>query len=99
MALPVFIGDEVTAAGYRLAGIEVRVPGAPGEMARELARAREAGAAVILLGADLAQHVPEASLHRAIAAAAPPVVIVPDAAGRGTVPDLASRIRSRIGLE
>lgn len=99
MALPVFIGDEVTAAGYRLAGVEVRVPGAPGETAREIQRARDGGATLVLVSAGLAGDVPDAALDDAIAAAAPPVVIVPDAAGRGRVPDLASRVRSRIGLE
>jgi len=27
VSLPVFIGDEVSACGYRLAGLQVRVPG------------------------------------------------------------------------
>ena len=33
MAVPAFVGDEVTAAGYRLAGARVRVPAAGDETA------------------------------------------------------------------
>lgn len=99
MGPPVFIGDEVTAAGWRLAGLDTCVPDTPSEAARALARARAGGASLVLLSAEYAAHVPEDRLHRAIASASPPVAIVPDAPGRAAVPDLAARVRSRIGLE
>ena len=38
MTVPIYLGDEVSAAGFRLAGVSVRTPG-PGEAARALAEA------------------------------------------------------------
>ncbi|MFW6023656.1 MAG: V-type ATP synthase subunit F, partial [Myxococcota bacterium] len=55
MGRPVFIGDEVTAAGYRLAGLDVRVP--PPEDAGEALRAARATAPIVLVTAEVVEHV------------------------------------------
>lgn len=98
MPLPVFIGDEVTACGYRLAGADVRMP-APREAAHALRRARREQPPLILMTAEYAERVPEDQLHAALAALAPPLLVVPDAAGRVPVPDLVGRIRAQVGVE
>ena len=97
MAAPVYLGDELGAAGYRLAGAEVDCPARGGETAA-LARAR-ARAPLVLLSAAVAAGIAEAELRRALAAPAPLVLIVPDLHGEVPLPDLAARLRAQLGFE
>jgi vacuolar-type H+-ATPase subunit F/Vma7 len=97
MAAPVYLGDEVSAAGYRLAGALVRTPAAD-EAADALAWAC-AQAPLVLVSAPVAAAVPEAALRAALAAPAPLVLIVPDLHGDVPWPDLAARLRAQLGLE
>jgi len=97
MAAPFYIGDEVSAAGWRLAGVRVEVP-APGGESAALLTAREE-APLVLVSAAVAARLPEAELHAALAALAPPTLIVPDLAGEAAVPDVAARLRRQLGLE
>jgi vacuolar-type H+-ATPase subunit F/Vma7 len=92
-----FVGDAVTASGYRLAGVAVHVP-APGEEAAALERAC-GEARVVLVALDTALNIPLAGLERAIAAQSPLVLIVPDPAGRRSPVDPAARVRRQLGLE
>ena len=57
MARVWYIGDEATAAGYRLAGAEVRVP-ATDEALEVFRRARESEAELILLSGALVAALP-----------------------------------------
>ena len=93
----VFIGDELSAAGFRLTGIETMVPepDAAGE-ALEAARQR---ASLIVMTADLAQRVPPAVLEAALLEETPTLAIVPDVLLRTPLPDLARRLRSALGIE
>lgn len=98
MGSPVFIGDPVTAAGYRLAGASVRTPGPTG--AETALRAAVADApSFIILTVSYAKNVNEDLLEEVLAAFAPPVLIVPDAPGRTEMPDWGSDIRQRIMAE
>jgi vacuolar-type H+-ATPase subunit F/Vma7 len=97
MGAPCYVGDEVTAAGFRLAGLRVRVP-APGDEAPALASAC-AEAPLVLVSADVAARIPESALRAAQAALAPLVLVVPDLAGATPLPDLAQRLRRQLGLE
>jgi vacuolar-type H+-ATPase subunit F/Vma7 len=97
MAAPVFIGDELAAAGYRLAGVRVRVPAA-GEETEALAEARST-APLVLVCAAAAARIDLAALRTALVAVSPLVVIVPDTQGDVAVPDLAARLRTQLGLE
>jgi vacuolar-type H+-ATPase subunit F/Vma7 len=97
MPAPVYIGDEVGGAGYRLAGAEARVA-APGEETAELERAL-AVAPLVLLSAAVAARVDEARLQRAVAALAPLVLVVPDPQGGVPLPDVAARLRRQLGME
>jgi len=97
MAAPVYIGDEVTAAGFRLAGLRVHVP-ETGDEAAVLASAC-AEAPLVLVSADVAARIAEPDLRAAQAALTPLVLVVPDLAGAVPVPDLALRLRRQLGLE
>ncbi len=94
---PIYLGDEVSAAGYRLAGARVRTPRA-GEEAAALAWARSQ-APLVLVSAAVAAGIAEAVLRGALSALAPLVLIVPDLQGEVPLPDLAARLRGQLGLE
>jgi vacuolar-type H+-ATPase subunit F/Vma7 len=96
MATVVFIGDEVAAAGFRLAGAQVLVPQAGAEE-QALASAR-AVADVILIGAETAVHLPRAVLSDAAAARSPMVFVVPDVRGRVTLPDPVASLYGQLGV-
>ncbi len=98
MALLVYLGDEATAAGYRLAGVETRVPPLD-EAAAALRRATTDGAELILLSGALADHVPAEELRLALTQERPLVTIVPDVYGNGAPADLARQVRAALGIE
>lgn len=93
-----YIGDEATAAGYRLAGAEVRVPAAA-EVADAFRHARESDADLILLSAQLAGALPPEELDAALLGDHPLVTVVPDAHGRHAAPDVAREVRLALGIE
>lgn len=97
MQAPIYLGDEASAAGFRLAGARVRVP-APGEEAAALAQAR-AEAPLVLLGAALAARIPESALRTAQAATAPLLLVVDDVTGGSAATDLPQRLRAQLGME
>ena len=92
----IFLGDETSAAAYRLAGVDARTVAA-GEEAPALAAARGA-AQLVLVAASVASRVPAPALRAAGAAGAPLVAVVPDLGGEGSLPDLATRLRRQLGL-
>jgi vacuolar-type H+-ATPase subunit F/Vma7 len=96
MSVPVFIGDEASASGYRLAGLQVRVPGAD-DVSAVLAAACEE-APLVLISADIARQLPEGEREHLLARVAPPVVVVPDVRGRAAPEDLATRLRRQLGV-
>ena len=98
MVRVLYIGDEVTAAGYRLAGAETRVP-VPSEAGEVFRRACSDGADVILLSAALAPQIDPGELSAALIAEAPLTAIVPDAFGRCPPPDVARDVRLALGIE
>lgn len=92
----IFIGDEVAAAGYRLAGLSVRAPG-PGE---ETAALREelARALLILLSQRMTSRIARSELRDALARTSPLVLVVPDGAGLPPDIDIAARVRLQLGV-
>ena len=97
MGAAVFIGDELTAAGFRLTGIDTIVP--QPEAAGEALRAARKKAALIIMTADFARQVPADELEAALIAEAPAVAVVPDVLFSTPVPDLARRLRRALGIE
>ena len=93
----VYIGEEIAAAGYRLAGLATRVPG-PGE---ESAALREAlgRAALILVSQQVAERVALPELQRALAKASPLLLVVPEGASLPPGIDIAARVRLQLGVE
>jgi vacuolar-type H+-ATPase subunit F/Vma7 len=93
----IFIGDELGATGFRLAGVEALVPQG-GEALRAFQDAR-ARAALVILTAEVAHALPRAELDAAQRAEAPAVAIVPDVLLRSAGPDLAAIVRSALGID
>ena len=96
MRPPVYIGDEVSAAGFRLAGVRVHVPAVGEEEAAFRAAWSETD--LVLLSAEIAQRVSPETLRRALVARGPLVLVVPDARGRASPPDPAAGLRRQLGL-
>lgn len=97
MTAPLYLGDEVSAAGYRLAGLRVRVP-ERGDEATALAAAR-AEAPLVLVSAMVAARIADDVMRDAQTALTPLVLVVPDLVAGVAVPDLAARLRKQLGLE
>ena len=97
MSLAIYLGDEVSAAGWRLAGARVGLP-ARANAARALAEAC-ADADLVLLSSELAAAIGDSALRSVLAAPAPLVLIVPDLHGDVAVADPAVRLRAQLGLE
>lgn len=96
MALVFFVGDEVTAAGFRLAGAAVRVP-SPGAAAASFADALAHGRLVFVTAAVAAQLEP-GYVDRVVQSARPPVLVIPDAAMRVPPQDLALAAERALGI-
>jgi vacuolar-type H+-ATPase subunit F/Vma7 len=97
MALPVLIADRLTAAGFRLAGVRPLVT-AP-EDAAAVFREVLALKGPVMITAELARHVPQAQLAKAIGAADPPVAVIPDIVRRAEPADMAAKVRRALGVE
>jgi len=91
-----FMGDEVSATGFRLAGIDVHIPG-PGNASR-LFRRLLAESKLVLITAETAGLVPEELLRRAQIKGDPPVLVIPDVRGRVQPLDQASLLRRQLGM-
>lgn len=98
MAQIVYIGDEATAAGFRLAGLDARVAG-PGDAAEFLRQAVREDNDCVLLSGLLAEFIPAAELEAALVASRPLLTLVPDIRGQGTPPDLAATVRNALGID
>ena len=96
MSLPVFIGDEVNAAGFHLAGMRVRTPSA--EQLPEVVQWARENAPLLLISADTAQCLPAAVLDDLLASVDPAVVIVPDLHNATPMPDLVTHLRQQLGV-
>jgi len=96
MALCAFIGDELTGAGFRLAGARVHSPPAAeiGQLFRQLGRECE----LLILTAEAAAQVPDTLMRQTTAAGKPLLLVVPDAAERRQPEDLAALLRSKLGM-
>ena len=96
MSVPVFIGDEVSAQGYRLAGLRTVVAG-EGELLAVLERACEQ-APLVLIDAALAEEIRGATLDALLSRITPPVVVVPAVRGAARMPDIVPRLRRQLGV-
>lgn len=97
MPAPIFIGDEVTAAAYRLAGTDARVT-EPDKVAGVFGNA-VGEAELVIITADLAAALPGDALTEAIRRADPLIVVVPDGGNRRMPQDLDTRVERVLGIE
>ncbi|MEO5352999.1 MAG: hypothetical protein H7835_07280 [Magnetococcus sp. XQGC-1] len=93
-----FIGDAVSAAGWRLAGVESMVP-ATGEEVALLTRVCTPPTQLVLLTAAVAQTLPTPLRQRLFAQLSPLVLVVPDVRDTVVMPDLAESVRKQLGVE
>jgi vacuolar-type H+-ATPase subunit F/Vma7 len=96
MTLCALIGDEVSAAGFRLSGVDVHVP-EPGQ-APSLLRRLLGESRLVLVTADVVHWIPEDLLQQAVSAGQPPVLVIPDVRGLAEPPDLALGMRRQLGM-
>ena len=96
MLAPVFIGDEVTAAGFRLAGVRIRVPETT-ELPRVVEWAKN-NASLIFLTAQFAAMLGQDQQNVLLSQLDPPVVIIPDIRSATPVQDLATQLRAQLGV-
>ena len=95
MELAIYLGDEVSAAGYRLAGVVPRIPD-DGDESAAFDRAC-ADASIVIVSAAVAATIAAARLAAAMRRLSPLVVVVPGLEEE-PLPDIASRLRGELGL-
>jgi vacuolar-type H+-ATPase subunit F/Vma7 len=93
-----YLGDEATAAGFRLAGVETRVT-SPREAADALREALAGDDECVLLSGRLVDQVPASLLAVALQADTPLFAVIPDVRGEGQPPDLAGEVRNALGID
>ena len=91
-----FIGDEVTAQGFRLAGAATHVP-TENKVATRFADALR-DSELVLITAEAAGRLDPDDLDRAVRGASPLVLVVPDAAMRAMPPDAAATVGKVLGI-
>ena len=96
MAIAEYIGDEVSAAGYRLCGVYAQA--ADRYTAASLIRQACERASLVLVGSSAAQYLSATEQDFLLAGVSPPVLIVPDFCGSRAVPDIATRIHKQLGM-
>lgn len=93
----VFVGDELTASAFRLAGIRVTIV-EPADTMRALDEESSRDTSLVLLGAPNANAMALDELLRRIRLASPPITVVGDAGGKASVPDFAIWLKRRLGV-
>jgi vacuolar-type H+-ATPase subunit F/Vma7 len=95
MDQPLFLGDPVTGAGFRLAGFATVTPDDEAVTAEFLAALERAP--LVAVSRDLAERISPSVLRDAIARADPPVSIVADVMGPPR--SLSGQVRRALGVE
>ena len=97
MALATFIGDEMTGAGFRLAGLRVHSP--EPEHLPEVFRTALAEASLVIMTGEFAGQLPAGELRQAMTRARPPVAIVAAATSTLGETELVHEVRTALGME
>lgn len=95
-----FIGDEISAAGYRLCGVNVtptETTMSPDRLLSLIRQARER-TSLLLLGSETASRLQQTELETLLAATESAVIIVPDIRCRVPAPDLTARLHTQLGM-
>lgn len=92
----VFIGDEASAVGYRLAGVQCHTP--PPAQAGALFRRLREEAGLILLTAEFAAYLQGSLLAAALREQRPPTLVIADIRGHRQPADIAEALKRQLGL-
>jgi len=92
----VIIADEITAAGWRLAGAQVQLPDA--RTVAECFTAAQRSADLVFITAELAVHLPTAQLQNALLAQRPLVLVISDVSSSRQPPDVVDEVRHALGV-
>ena len=96
MNVPIFIGDEISAAGFHLAGVRIRTP-LPEELPNVLSWAC-ANTSLLIITAEYATMLSKADKQRLMSQEMPPVVVIPDVRAKTPIQDLATELRAQLGV-
>ena len=96
MSVAEFVGDEISAAGYRLCGIDVHI--ADRFNALSLIKQACESAPLVLISNSTAGYLQAAELKTLMASIRPAVLVGPDVADRQTVPDITTLIHKQLGM-
>ena len=91
-----YIGDEVSAAGYRLCGVSTHI--ADRHNALSLIEQACERASLVLIGSSTAEYLSNTELNALMASTATSVLVVPDIRGRHAVPDIANLIHRQLSM-
>ena len=97
MGQVIFIGDEVTAAGFRLAGVACHSP-ERNELPDLLAKERD-GCDLIMITAQFAAWLGADTVEEMTLWSRPLVAILPDIRNHQTPPNLEHAVRRELGIE
>ena len=93
----VFIGDDITALGFRLAGVHTLAP-AQDQLADVIAQERS-DCRIMILTAAMFDALPEKLSDELRNGRSPLLAIVPDARDTMPVPDLERQVQRALGIE
>jgi vacuolar-type H+-ATPase subunit F/Vma7 len=96
MSKLVFIGDEVSAAGWRLAGVDVTVPPQGAEESTLLKHLPKEG--MLIITAEVADCISPALLEQILTSTSLLTHVVGDIQGQHQVTDYAGKLRTQLGL-
>lgn len=96
MTLPVFIGDEVSAAGFRLTGMRVRTPAA--EELLDVFEWACRDASLIMVTPEYLEMLDKSMQEQCLLRESPAVVVVPDIRNLNPVADLSMQLRKQMGM-
>ena len=96
MAAPIFIGDELTAAGYRLAGVRIRTP-EPEDVLQILEWA-STDSSLIMITPAFIKALSADDYDRFMRQETPAVVVVPDIRASTPIEDFAKTLRAQLGV-
>jgi vacuolar-type H+-ATPase subunit F/Vma7 len=93
---PIVIADEISAAGFRIAGARTLVP-TPGALGAAFESACTE-CELLLMSATLARELPRERLAAALVSARPLLLVFPDAFGGSEPPDLMRELERALGV-
>ena len=100
MTVTVFIGDEVSAAGYRLCGVEAHAVNK--DTAASVIEQACNSSMLVLIGSSTVQYIDDDDREVLMSCVSPLVLIVPDITSGDTehasIPDIAALIHKQLGM-